>query len=733
MNSEGNQDNNMPTPPTSPRPLQPLPPASPTPPVAPPVATSNMIASAPVVVGPPANNALQTKKKHHRWPIVLLVIILLATVVVTLIAVFSNKKNDEVSFHKDYQYLSTDNEGTYIIKDAPEDIVFYVSEDAEYIVSDENGDKVDTEHSGYSITNSGGYKKGKKCTIALSKGNFLASQLKDTSTVEFKIRKDEVKEYTYSQNTKFLSPNEVTVTDGTIMNCGNGYDAGDVIVIGDKKTFSEAYYITAKNGALCDTRKAALNEIYSTLDVYYKQYADLSNIEYNEEIKEYIASEVKQEKWYKHLIQDVHAEPKIEIKLTPEEKGATVKITVKLKAGDKSSALGLDSHDMSFSISEKIIVEQLVDLSLTNWDISFDVTRKEKFSINFENKLLDYNQILTNKIADEIMDGIKNNASTGFDKSEKEVAIGKIIIPTAVPGLTVNLGVDLVHSLTVAMNLGYQSGNTVNFVVGFNANIMGDFNPISSFSHQDDEAEIKFSGNIEEKLGIKSAIDVSLINTIDAGLFLSGGIYNRAKLSVTTNTRDDVYSINNSIETGLYAKIGLEAKVLNFNFKYELFSKEFPLSANSWDRQYTREREGEEVEKEEWWQPRDETSENEFEYNYSNAFNTCSNANDQSDGDSIKFIYEDGKFGGIEYSYIYYIDTGIDILDQIFRILLRLLWLASSIQFHTWGNFEEYDRIVKITFSLAPDQTDQVIDGEINYDNYYSAKAAMLKKGYKCN
>lgn len=679
---------------------------------------------------PPEMQPQQKTKKKHVGLIIFIIFILIIAAIITIV-IMSGVSNEEVYFNKDYQYLAQDEEKRYTIQDAPEDIKFFVSEDAIYEIVDEDGIVVSTDYSDYTISNPENYGKGKKYTISLKEGFFLSEQLAEATVVDFSIHKDESHEYAFNEDAKFVQPNEVTIADsGELMHSNNNYNVNDVIIVGDEQAPLSAYYIVEKNEDSYKIREAALDEIYSDLDIYYKRNANLDSIEYEDAIRDYVVSDIKNSKWFNSITKTVHAEPKISINCKTINDGIEIKVTVKINAGDGNDFMSVLYHDISFTITERLTIEELIDLSLTEWNVAFDITKKEDFSINFDHKLLNYNQLIGEDVTSQILEDIRNNFGSYTDEDHKEMPLSTIDIPTEVPGLSIFLGLKFSNSISAALKLEYKNSNAMNYVIGFSAGTSKDFTPIYSHSYIDNGATLKVAGNIDIKSGLKASIGVSFINTFKADISFEGGIYNKANLAITAKDSARSYSIENTMGTGLYAKIAVNAHVLMVDFSKELYSKEFPVYNNSWSREYPEKEEESIGQLEQFLQGDNHNNSNmEFRYEGTGSGKICT-----SEDNSVEFIYNNGKLDKVRLAYIYQIDTGIPELDDFLKTIIKFIIVFIDIKMQLFGRLIEYDNTIKIVFEFPASRADDAtsVEGITNYDNYYAVKSIMMRNGYTC-
>lgn len=176
-------------------------------------------------------------------------------------------------------------------------------------------------------------------------------------------------------------------------------------------------------------------------------------------------------------------------------------------------------------------------------DIDFPLFKlPEVNELKFEMKMSpQFNLKLTTKKLEEIK------------KFEKEVIIGKIIMPTTVPGITITvpLGVKVSASGGVSTNLN----SYVNFEFGIQYNHHGwNVYPDDKFTMGSDLDEVKLSGSA--KGGVTAAVNLNVFSIDILGVKSFGG----AELTGGIGSTD----LCANIKLGGFGEIGLTSKILPF-------------------------------------------------------------------------------------------------------------------------------------------------------------------------
>lgn len=690
----------------------------------------------PTNVQPIYNQPVKQKKKGFGCLIFFLILIFLIIGIIiffSLVFKTDNKSKTIVNkFSKDYDYLSLVNKEEVMIKNAKEDITFYVTSNAKYTLVDSKGKIVATEIKNNQIVNNNKYEKGETYTLTLKSGKFVSNQLASVKKVTFKIARSEVKEYKYKDTLIEVKPSDIKVSKNeTTLTSSKNYKIGDVIAISDEDIISKAYVITANNKGVYKIRKAKLNEIYSELNFYVEEPANLSNYEVSKQIEEYVAQSIVKSAWYTSLVKEVESEPKLKVELSEIENGIEAKATVTIDANESSPLVVTKYHDLELSITNRLMINQLIDITLTNWDVSFDITTEQDFEFNIVNDKLEYGKTFSEKeVNRELVKKVKKalESSQYTDVSNKKVPVTTIDIPTAVPCLTVEVDLKLSSELNASIELDLKTSQSTNIVVGFDYGVNEKFKPISSYNYDFKGVEISLTGKAEYKAGLEISVTAEILNTVEAGINLGAGLYAEGETGITTNIgKESQFGVSLGYDIGMYLEGNLVAEFLNTKVEYHLFEKKFSLDSKKVEFVYPK-AEGEEEQK--------LIDENGMivnkEENRLEQYSCVSSTEDESFAKAT-YLYKNNKFAGVKVTEVIYINTGVEWIDNLLKIILKVFSVYRF--FETWAPIEYYEDgyYVYFTTTYTPKKWVEINSNKSKEDiSYNDFKVEMVENGYTC-
>lgn len=158
--------------------------------------------------------------------IVLLAIIFAVILSVTLFNIFNvtNKEENKDSgksskYNTNIKYVSMLEDNTYYVFNLSEKIAFEVKNNDKnsFVIKDKNGEKVPAsikENKGqYFIVADKKYNKGETYTLELKENSFINNKIKEASSITFKIKRDKVAEYEFSDKVTEVNASEVTLSE----------------------------------------------------------------------------------------------------------------------------------------------------------------------------------------------------------------------------------------------------------------------------------------------------------------------------------------------------------------------------------------------------------------------------------------------------------------------------------------------------------------------------------------
>lgn len=695
---------------------------------------------------PPVNNNQKTiekkpKKKKHGCLIAFLIFVVIIAGLVGLVLFLTRTKdyNEEIKIHKDYQYLAISKDDEYIISNAEPDIFFHVTNDAVYEVLDEDSKKVNTKVENNKVINPSNYEEGKEYTIKLKKGSFLSSQLENTKKVVFKIKRKEVRKHTYSDKVEHVAVGDIVLSSNNKSFVSNKkYEVGDVVVVGNNDSLSAAYYVMSATGNTYQIRPAELNEIFSELDYYYEAPADLSNLTVSKEIEEYVVNNVKSSAWFSYIVDEVHAAPSIEIDINKTDTGGIeAEVKVKLAAGQSSFLMKSVNHEIEIIFKQTLSVSTVVDITLTNWDVSLDVTSGQDFEFNIENKFLDYSDVESEEATEELMNKLKEAIAKKqhTDTSESDAELAEILIPTGVPCLSVVVELELVNEISASVDFGVGFGQTTNVVVGFDYGVGEEFRFIGSYDKKYNDVTLSFAGKIEEKFGIEISIGIDVLSVVSAKADLAAGLYAEAEMEISSVVgKKHAFETSLKVENGIFIEFGVSAELLKMEVKHTFVEKKWPIISKEWSFSKDFNENPEDIIDDAGIDSIVSGDSNGFEFTGEKERLEQYSCVDSMEDDSYikyKFNYDNGEFENIEMVGVYLIDYGNDSVNSLMRLILKAFTIYFKIYYNFSATYYESGAYSYIVITL--DENDVVNEfGDVDVSDYYSFKAQMKDENYIC-
>ncbi len=541
------------------------------------------------------NDKKNTKKSTNNIIIICALITIL--IVGCILFYFITRKEDEfvigetlkIDNASDYLVQYDDND-YYLIK-ANSDIKFSVtSKDKEikYKIVDENDKEVATnvskDKNNFIIASNKNYEAGKTYKITLENASFTDEKLKDIKTLYFTITRP-------NSNTQVLNDNVIKVSKDNI----KGLDKDEnYYTIYSNKEFKKddiLYYqnnnevIALKindvkkenNNYVMTTSAPTLEELFKELDIYGEFNLKLNDFIKNEELKDYIKVAIVENGLLDNIVPKVQAKDIIDIDINYQRDGsAKVLVSLNLEHGNKGILKNaLEKHDMKLDIELIIRLKAHADITLFKQDIgaSLDIDINTDFNINpVETKEFKFNY------DKDVNDNL--NVSVGLfkdllnktpnDSSKDDITIGKMIIPTPILGLSVDLEVDLVKELELLLKANVNVKN--NFTILFGHNNKGFY---KNFDFKVNDSSYDVLGKAEAKLGLNPKVNINFCRIMEAGIESPLGVYAKGQVNYMDSSAKE---FDGNMEIGAFVSAGVYAETHFLIAKAEAkYEKEFPI------------------------------------------------------------------------------------------------------------------------------------------------------------
>ena len=538
-------------------------------------------------------NLLKNKK------IVIIGIALILIVVSGLIYYFTKRNSDDkfivgntLKIDNNSDYLIQYDNGDYYLMKASADIKFSVLSEEEkikYNIVDENEKEVETNVSKkenyYTISSNKKYEEGKTYKITLENARFSDEKLKDIKTLYFTIVRP-------NSNTQVLNDNIIKVNSNIITNItqdenyytitsNKEFKKDDILYYqNDNQVFAfKVNEINKENNNYTIKASApTLDELFKELDIYGEFNLELNNFISNEELKDYIEVAIAENGLLDNIVPNVYAKDILDIKVTPQKDGsAKVLVSINLNHGNKAIFKdALENHDMKLDIEFIIKLKAHADITLFKQDIgaSLDIDVNTDFNIspietkeykfNFDK---DVNDDLNIKVGlfKDILDKAKS------DTSKDDITLGKMVIPTPVLGLNVDLEMGLIKELELVLKADLSVKNNFNILFGYN-----DKGFYKNFDFSIEDSSYNALGKAEAKLGLNPKVNVNFCKLMEIGIEAPLGIYADGQINYMNSSNKD--EIDGKMEIGAFVSAGIYAKTHFIVAKVEAtYEKKLPI------------------------------------------------------------------------------------------------------------------------------------------------------------
>lgn len=723
------------------------------------------------------------KKKKHGCLIAFLIFILIIALIIFLAIKLTSRKLKVQDIELDYNFLGISDNNEYYIQGADKDISFAVSEDATYKVFDTNGNLVDTIYDNYFVKNPNSYKEGKEYVIELTNGSFLSSQLQDTKKVKFKIKKEEVSKYSYKDNVYDSAKINIS-SDEKYFTSSNKYKTGDVVITSDNKS---AYYIESVDNDKYYIREAELEEIFDELEYYENGGLDLSASNIAEDVKKYAVETFEKTSIYKLFMNEVLADEKLakyNLKVTQEydKENLTLKTTAKLtiepndKLDDKlldqatsSMIAGLKNHKLTIEYELDLSIIRNVDIGFREGDISLQTTTTNKVTVKIDNEKLDFTKIFNidkKKIQRSVFIEMKKalDQDTLKDGDGKSIKIINASFPTSIPGLTLDLELELVFDckMTATAKASQTWQNITTIGVSYDDDGV---TPYKDKVNQNDGLEVNAVGKLEIKGGLKLSFNIALFKNVKFGAYVEGGLYLEAKLEINAteefvssnvNPNSDLEIIY-SDSTGYYLKAGLQIKVgKKYTEDFTLYDEKYKMLETPQTIIFTtKEGESEEDSTVEALEIYSTNEEGELVSSVDSVngidealkeisklskylgistpnSNTYCSINNSSSTERFDFYTSNGIVTGGRLIFEVDVSSEYPKVTSLLKLIVKVATLYVDFRYKTLGTYMEEGNKAYIVIPLTKSMIKDLSNGVEN-PNYYSIKGYLINQNYSCS
>lgn len=537
-------------------------------------------------------------KKYINKKIIVSIIIFLVLIIIGGVCYFINNKNDDfivgetLKINEYSDYLVQYDNGDYYLMKVNEDIKFEVSSEEEtvkYKIVDENDKKIESnvtkDNKNYVISANKNYEAGKTYKITLENAIFTDEKLKDIKTLYFTIVRP-------NSNTQVLNDNVIKVNSNVItkineddnyytITSSKEFKNDDILYYQNKDqviAFKVSDIKKEKDNYIIKTNAPTLEELFKELDIYGEFNLKLDNFVSNEELKDYIEVAIVENGLLDSIIPSVNAEDIFDVDVNYQKDGsAKVLVSINLNHGNKSVFKNtLENHDMKLDIELIVRLKAHADITLFHHDIgaSLDIDINTDFNINpIENEEYKFN--FDENINDDlnIQVGLFKDALTNAknDTSKDDITLGKMIIPTPILGLSVDLEMDLIKELELVLKADFKFQNNFNILFGHNDK---GFYKNFDFSVKDSSYDVL--GKAEAKIGLNPKVNINFCRIMEAGIEAPLGVYADGQINYMNSSNKN--QIDGKMEIGTFVNAGLYAETHFIYAKVEAtYEKKLPI------------------------------------------------------------------------------------------------------------------------------------------------------------
>ncbi|TAH71523.1 MAG: hypothetical protein EWM47_04525 [Anaerolineaceae bacterium] len=530
----------------------------------------------------------------------------------------------ETSFDSSYLMKFDDENSSYYLQKAPQDISFFIESDSNeyhslFTITDFEGSEISCpiERSGTNqfrvLSPTTGYSPGKQYTLTLhNDATFSGSELKDVKELVFSIEKEAIETYTYHDEVKNLSKVEMQVYDEDIVKVEDiSLQIGDIFI---NESGHEAYKVVdiLEDGSL-KVETPAYDEIFSDLQMYGEYTWDVDQIEWNDDLENEIIENIRNSNFFDSLIMVAYAaddEPKkvagVSVDYTKNKEDNTIELEIEINLAPGSKGLfgisKLKNQEVTITLETAVGFKINANVDGPVWNPSFDISATESnefswtvgfgfYSEDIIDRDIDPNQFINNlsKYQNIVGDLTKKLASITKDKESGEIKLCNWTMPIpAIPLLSFEAEVVLFAELEVAADLTLGGHSSTRYTSGIHFKDYK-FRTYSDEYKTKSKPTLSLIGNADFKMGVKLKIGFKVISKKVAyvGIDPQAGVY--AELFLTypllkpeeMSNAGSILGLYGYFEKGIYFSADIKAWVnLVFDkleFDYKLIEKKAPI------------------------------------------------------------------------------------------------------------------------------------------------------------
>lgn len=446
-----------------------------------------------------------------------------------------------------------------------------------------------------------GYTPGAHYKLILSPGSSFADErLKSASTLFFSVYRKPLAHYVCAENTKEVKKEIQQLDEEHIVLPDKSYEEGDIVIAEGAEGEAAVFKIESLDGNKAEVSTPALDEIYEELEFSDSFELEDGSFTPNEEITEVIREGFGKSEGFASLKKTLHAaETKpIEVKVKPDYKKSSIKVTVKVYLGPErpggSLLKGLANHNMTLTFESELKLKVRGNISkLTNMDISVKTATDSALTLTLESAGHTSDWAALTQGADSApsdqMTALCNSLSQlEADIIEEKITLGQFTFPTPVPGLLFNLPIKFVYKFDCGISLNATVSERFSTTVGMSI-VKGKINPYFNMDIGNPALDVNAQGKLETQVGLALEPSLVIFSEKIAAVKITGktgaymDIYAIFPLSFDKN-KEQRNQIHAFLEPGLFfdvsASAHLKLKIIpDIKAKLNIYQKDLPFES----------------------------------------------------------------------------------------------------------------------------------------------------------
>ena len=501
-------------------------------------------------------------------------------------------------------YLVQGETGEYLLLRTNADMKFQVTtveDEVRFSIADEDGNEVparairiedtgDTENTGatdgagdigdtgtiggsgnnFEIVADENYRAGESYTIVLENAMFADERLTAAHMLDFTTVRENADTRVLHGGVRRVN-REIIVSieenaDDFVLTSTGEFQQGDILYYEDGidiRAFKVDTVARAGESFIINTVTPSLDEVFEELDIYGEFPLRITDFATDEELEAYIIAALTRDGILDAVIPSAYAAGKPIGFSVAEQRDGSVAITVKLQLAGQEDALlsARMMKDYAVTLNLKITIKLTAHCDIT--------LRKQDFGTHMEISVVECGIAVEPSAAvwgqfaallnkdDEANVAEAKRLLIEIEKGEQKanIVIGKVKIPTPIAGLTVDLGIDFLNEMKLALDADASAGTTISIRFGYkNKNGFYWNSNVRSTG-----TKFEAVGSVVLKTGIRPKAEITYIAVLKAGIEAPMGAYLEGQVNYVTkdNQVDGKMDLGWFLDVNIYGRIAL--------------------------------------------------------------------------------------------------------------------------------------------------------------------------------